>query len=229
MPHAISPPVGLTSVKQLPGRFVRITSSRALGLWHDNGVRLNREWQAQSDLKRERDEKFFTGAAAHNRWPALGQFTCRAIVGGRRCSRITIIETGHQRCLKHAGPTAALQACAYRENCRKLFESGRLQGSEIVQGRRAPDADPDTRSPAAQAQRLATPWSDLALPVRDRGAVPGRRGARAGGPVLGPGAGLSSRPAALGVAQVCAGSPEAHGMGRQEQGDRARPRLARSG
>ncbi len=127
MPHAISPPVGLTSVKQLPGRFVRITSSRALGLWHENAVRLNREWQAQPEWMRERDAKFFTGAAAHNRWPALGQFTCRAIVGGRRCSRITIIETGHQRCLKHAGPTAAR---AYRENCRKLFESGRLPAAK---------------------------------------------------------------------------------------------------
>ena len=67
MRHAITPPVELTSAKQLPGRFVRVTGGKALGLWHDNGVRLNREWQAQPDLMRERDARFFAGAAAHNR------------------------------------------------------------------------------------------------------------------------------------------------------------------
>ncbi len=127
MPHAITPPVGLTSMKQLPGRFVRVTGPKALGLWHDNGVRLNREWQAQSDLMRERDAKFFAAAPAHNRWPTLGQFTCCAIVRGRRCGRITIVETRHRRCIRHAGPTAAR---AYRENCYKLFVSGRYRRTD---------------------------------------------------------------------------------------------------
>ena len=71
---------------------------------------------------RERDEKFFGGAAVHNRWPTLAQFTCCAVVRGKRCSRITIAETEHKHCIRHAGPT---RAKLYRENCRKLFESGR--------------------------------------------------------------------------------------------------------
>jgi hypothetical protein len=32
MRHGITPPVELTSAKQLPGRFVRITSAKALDL-----------------------------------------------------------------------------------------------------------------------------------------------------------------------------------------------------
>jgi hypothetical protein len=118
-----APPVGLTSTKQLGGRFVRVTGSKALGLWYDNAIRLNREWwAAQPDLKHQRDARFFAGAAEHDRWPRLSQFTCCAIVRGKRCNRISIVETQHRHCIKHAGPAAARR---YRENCYKLFLSGR--------------------------------------------------------------------------------------------------------
>jgi hypothetical protein len=76
---------------------------------------------------RARDTNFFAGAAAHNSRQGLAQFTCCAVVRGKRCGRITIIETQHRHCIKHAGPAAAR---AYRENCRKLFESGRYPAAK---------------------------------------------------------------------------------------------------
>jgi hypothetical protein len=88
---------------------------------------MNLDWRAQPYLKDERDQRFFAGAAVHNRWPTLAQFTCCAVVRGRRCNRIIIVETGHKHCIKHAGPTAAN---AYRENCRRLFERGRLRATK---------------------------------------------------------------------------------------------------
>src|SRR5438045_684863 len=146
------------------------------------GIRLSRDWQAQPDLKRERDAKFFAGAAAHNRWPTLARFTCSAVVRGKRCSRIGIIETGHKHCIKHAGPTAAR---AYRENCRRLFDKRPLPVPPVVRGRGAPDADPHTRPAAAQARRLGAPRSDAALLARARSTVPDRRGTRAARPAVG--------------------------------------------
>jgi hypothetical protein len=122
MRHANAPPVALVSVKQLPGRFVRITSSRARAARYERGISMSQEWQAQPYLKDERDAKFFAGAAVHNQWPTLAMYTCCAIVRGKRCNRIAIRETQHKHCIRHAGPTAAR---AYRENCRRLFESGR--------------------------------------------------------------------------------------------------------
>jgi hypothetical protein len=78
-------------------------------------------WERQPELKAARDASFRAGRAEHN-GPRLAQFTCCAMVRGRRCNRITIIETGYRHCLRHAGPAVAK---VYRENCRKLFESGR--------------------------------------------------------------------------------------------------------
>ncbi len=155
MRHAITAPVGLTSAKQLPGRYVRVTGGKALGLWHDNAVRLNKGWQAQPELMRERDAKFFAGMAVHNRWPWLAQFTCCAVVRGRRCSRITIIETGHKHCIKHAGPT---HAKLYRENCYKLFLSGRY---------------PSHRWFADEARRMRTRIRDRQRRKRDGWMLPG--------------------------------------------------------
>src|SRR4051812_23566894 len=94
MRHAIAPPVELTLAKQLPGRFIRITSAKALAAWRDRGVRSSQEWQARPDLKGQRDEKFFSGAASHNRWPTLAQFTCCAVVRSKRCNRISISKFG---------------------------------------------------------------------------------------------------------------------------------------
>jgi hypothetical protein len=122
MGHGITPPVELASAKQLQGRFVRVTSAKALAAQHERGVLMNLDWRARPDLKDHRDAKFFAAAAAHNRWPELGRFICSAVVRGKRCNRINIIETGHKHCIKHAGPTAAR---LYRENCRRLFESSR--------------------------------------------------------------------------------------------------------
>jgi hypothetical protein len=155
MRHDILPPVGLTSTKQLPGRFVRRSGGKALGAWHDNAVRLNKDWQAQPELMRERDAKFFAGAAVHNRWPTLTQFTCCAVVRSRRCNRITIIETGHKHCIKHAGPAGAKQ---YRQNCYTLFLSGRY---------------PSHKWFADEARRMRTRIRDRQRRKRDGWTLPG--------------------------------------------------------
>lgn len=113
---------GLVSARQLPGRFVRTTDPRLLPLWRANAERLLQEWEQQPAFKAERDARFYRGRDAHH-GPLLTQFTCCAVVRGRRCSRISIVETGYKHCIRHAGPT---HARLYRENQRKLFESGRI-------------------------------------------------------------------------------------------------------
>jgi hypothetical protein len=117
----------LRSVKQLQGRFVRVTSAKALAAMRKAGVNADHWWHRRPAERAERDLKFFSQRSAHNTGPALERFTCAAVVRGKRCNRITIIETGHRHCIKHAGPHFAR---IYRENQRKLFESGRISAAK---------------------------------------------------------------------------------------------------
>jgi hypothetical protein len=96
---------------------------------------LNRDWQAQPELMRERDAKFFAGAR-HNRWPGLAEFTCGAIVRGKRCNRITIIETQHKHC--HPARRPRRSPGLSRELPPAVRE--RATRPPVVRGRR-PDAD----------------------------------------------------------------------------------------
>jgi hypothetical protein len=111
-------------------------------------------WQRLPELKAARDASFRVGRAEHN-GARLAQFTCCALVRGRRCNRITIIETNYRHCLRHAGPAAAK---VYRENCRKLFESGRY---------------PATKWFRDEARRTRTALRDRQRRKRDGWVMPG--------------------------------------------------------
>src|SRR4051812_42615070 len=89
-----------------PGRHVRARSPDVMARIHVGNRKTQLWWDAHPELKAERDERFYAGAAIHN-GPRLSEYTCCAVVRGKRCSRITIIETGHRHCHRHAGPTAA--------------------------------------------------------------------------------------------------------------------------
>jgi hypothetical protein len=121
-------PVALRSVRQLNGRHVRAVTPKALAAMRKAGLNADRWWRSHPEEMVERDQKFFRARDdAHNRWPELSRFTCQAMVRGKRCNRITIVETDHRHCIKHAGPA---RARLYRENQRKLFECGRLSAAK---------------------------------------------------------------------------------------------------
>jgi hypothetical protein len=94
-------------------RVVRRTDPKAMPGWSAQGYRVAAAWNLAPVAKTERDAKFLgPGSERH----------CQAVLPGKRCTRFAIRETGNCLCLRHAGPTAAR---LYRENCRKLVESGR--------------------------------------------------------------------------------------------------------
>jgi hypothetical protein len=118
--------------------------------WSAQGYRIAAAWDADPVAKAERDAKFLgPGSERH----------CQAVLPGKRCTRFAIRETGNRLCLRHAGPTAAR---LYRENCRKLVESGRYPWDkwlkEEAQRARTRTRNHQARKPGGWASPGLTVW-----------------------------------------------------------------------